>query len=62
MHELRERIISDAAKHIKRTEQLNANNAQKLMEVKRLREKEKDVYEKQLEISERLQKKYHEEH
>ena len=41
---------------------MNAGNAQKLREVVEQREQEKEIFEKELEISERLRTKYHEEH
>ena len=41
---------------------LNANNAKKLKEVISKREQEKFIFEKELDLSERLRTKYHNEH
>lgn len=62
LHELKEKIKANSAESIKKIEMLNNNNAKKLMEVVKQREQEKQVFDKELEISELLRTKYHDEH
>lgn len=60
--ELEETVKAKTAEGIKKVQMLNKQNAARLMEVVKLREQEKQIFEKELDLSERLRTKYHDEH